>query len=154
MTKVVIVGGGVCSGKSTIIAQLQIACKGMDIEFIEVGDAGEIAGEMARLLGADLEEKSMRMSRIVALEEQLADNVPDLYVHMHTAPSRQNQRIRARRQTGDEHWNHKRLMELDLYQRAVIPQLCLKHGTRYMPVTFDRGVSLADFLPELLNLLK
>uniref|UniRef100_A0AAU6W143 Deoxynucleoside kinase n=1 Tax=Pseudomonas phage Ulitu01 TaxID=3138550 RepID=A0AAU6W143_9CAUD len=152
--KVVVIGGGRACGKTTLLNQLNIACQGMDVQFVETGDAGDIALEMARLVGGTLEDKAIRLSRIAALEEQLAAAPPDIYLHMHTAPSRQNQRLRTRRGPGDEYWRHADLWNLDLYQRAVIPQLCQKHNTFYFPVTFDRGVSLSDFLPELLNVLK
>lgn len=154
MSKVLVIGGGRASGKTTLINQLNIALQGQDILIVESGDAGDIALEMARLLGSSLEDKAIRLSRIVALEEQLAASPPDVYLHMHTAPSRQNQRLRTRRGPGDEYWRHADLWNLDLYQRAVIPQLCQKHNTFYFPVTFDRGVSLADFLPEILNVLR
>lgn len=149
--KVVVVGGGICSGKSGIIAKLAEALPGYN--FVEGGAAHGICEELSRMAGSDLEELAIRASRVDALRRELAQAPPAVYVHLIIGPAVQSYRVRRRAQEGDEKWRLWEIQNQHRYQRAVFPQLCKGVDTIYFPVMMDRGVSIDDFLPELARAL-
>lgn len=148
MSKVIVVVGGRASGRTTIAAQL-VAALGEAVRVVDMGAIQEVADEMRQVVDADLEGLSIRLSRIDKLMDELRANPPTTVLHLRTSPNRQHIAIRRRRLPGDEVVRMAELREQGLYLDAVVPQISNRIGSFYFPVIVDRGVSLADFLPEL-----
>lgn len=153
MDKVIVVVGGRASGRTTIAEQL-VKVLGESVRVVDMGTVQTVADEMRQVVDSDFEELAIRMSLIDKGMEELRANPPTIVLHLRTSPHRQHIAVRRRRLPEDDVVRLGMLREQGRYLDAVVPQLCNRIGSFYFPVIVDRGVSLADFLPEIQNVLK
>ncbi|AWD90745.1 hypothetical protein [Pseudomonas phage Alpheus] len=151
--KVIVVVGGRASGRTTISEQL-VKALGEEVRVIDMGAVQEVADEMRQVVDSDLEGLSVRLSRIDKLMDELRANPPNVVLHLRTSPHRQHIAVRRRRLPEDDTIRLGFLREQGRYLDAVVPQVSNRIGSFYFPVIVDRGVSLADFLPEIQQVLK
>lgn len=147
--QILIIGGARASGKSSLIRQLLAQGDlSPDIQLVEDHPIQSLAIEMSNLLTDEGD-----YANVVALQKEVRESNAHTFVHLRTDPAILGMRLRQRRLDGDEEYKRDKLMNLDAYLDAVLPQLCKQQGVRYIPVRWGKGVSMFDILPTIKRVL-
>lgn len=152
MTKILIIGGARACGASTLLAKMnELGGLGADIDIIDGGDHPilRLAYAMSELLSP-----SGNYGDVVALQKKVMETNAHTFIHLRTDPATLAMRLRQRRLAGDEEFKRERLVNLDAYLDAVLPQLCRQRGIIYVPVRWGKGVTAYDIMPTIQRIMQ